>query len=142
MGIDTPLTRWLSPPHLRLLGPFLRFGVVGVLGFVVDTATVYATMGWVGLYGAGLLAYLVAASVNWGINRVWTFRGQGSGPAYRQWGAFLAANLVGFGLNRGAYFSLIFLSPVCAAHPVLAVAAGAIAGLAANFHLSRTRVFR
>ena len=31
-----------TPERLLLLGQFLRFGVVGTLGFLVDTAVVYA----------------------------------------------------------------------------------------------------
>lgn len=128
--------------RLPLLGQFLRFGTVGVAGFLVDTATVYATRGALGLYGAGLLAYLTAATANWLLNRVWTFRGQGAGPAHRQWAAYLAANLLGFVLNRGTYALLVTFSAAAAAEPVLAVAAGAIAGMFLNFHLSRSVVFR
>jgi putative flippase GtrA len=127
---------------LPLLLQFLRFGTVGVAGFVVDTATVYATRGALGLYGAGLVAYLTAATATWLFNRLWTFRGHGSGPAHRQWMAFLATNLLGFTLNRGTYFTLVTISATCAAEPVFAVAAGALAGMFLNFHLSRSVVFR
>ncbi len=121
---------------------FLRFGIVGTFGFLVDTATVYATRGMLGLYGAGLLAFLVAATANWAINRVWTFRGMGSGALHRQWAMFLAANSLGFVLNRGAYFILVTVSALCAANPVIAVGAGSITGMFANFTLSRRLVFR
>jgi putative flippase GtrA len=121
---------------------FLKFGVVGAIGFVVDTATVYGLRSSVGIYAAGLLAYFVAATVNWGLNRAWTFRGRGAGPAHRQWATFLAANLLGFLLNRGTFVALVALVPLCAAQPVLAVAAGAGAGMFLNFALSRNYVFR
>ncbi len=127
---------------LPLLAQFLRFGTVGVAGFVVDTATVYATRGALGLYGAGAIAYLTAATATWLFNRIWTFRGRGSGPVHRQWLAFLAANLLGFTLNRGTYAVLVTFSVTCADEPVYAVAAGAIAGMFVNFHLSRSVVFR
>lgn len=125
-----------------LVRQFLRFGTVGVFGFFVDTATVYALRSLVGLYVAGMLSYLVAATANWAIHRVWTFRGMGSAPAHRQWLLFLTTNLGGFALNRGTYAALIFFSPLCHAHPVLAIAAGAGAGMFLNFHLSRTVAFR
>ena len=124
------------------LAQFLRFGVVGAIGFVFDTATVYATRFTLGLYGAGLLAYFVAATATWFLNRRWTFRGQSSGSAFRQWVRFLLANGVGFVLNRGLYSILVTVAPICAANPVLAVAAGSIAGMFANFGLSRRLVFR
>ncbi len=140
------LLRRLTPRiwhgHLPVMAEFLRFGTVGAGGFIVDTATVYATRGALGLYGAGAVAYVVAASANWLLNRLWTFRGRGGGPAHRQWLNFLGANLLGFVLNRGAYFTLVTVSAVCARQPVLAVAAGAVVGMLLNFHLSRSYVFR
>ena len=131
---------------MRLLDPaliaqFLRFGTVGGIGFVIDTAVVYALRGALGLYGAGMVSYLVAASCNWALNRVWTFRGLGEGPAHRQWARFMAANLVGFVLNRGTYAILVTWVPLCARQPVFAVAAGSVAGMFVNFALSRRVVF-
>jgi putative flippase GtrA len=128
--------------RIALLAQFLRFGVVGVAGFGVDTATVYALRGRLGLYGAGMTAYVVAATVTWALNRAWTFRGRGQGPAHRQWALFLATNFGGFILNRGTYVALIATSALCVRYPVLAVAAGAIAGMFANFAASRQLVFR
>jgi putative flippase GtrA len=137
-----PLRRAATPARLRLASQFVRFGLVGLAGFVVDTAIVYATRGPLTLYGAGVLAYVVAASVNWLLNRIWTFRGQGSGSAHRQWIRFLAANLIGFVLNRGTFALLVTFIAVAAAQPVIATAAGAIAGMFVNFSLSRRMVFR
>src|SRR6201999_2604046 len=108
---------------------FMRFGVVGLAGLVVDTATVYGLRHALGLYGAGLVAYLTAATGNWVLNRIWTFRGQGSGPAHRQWAMFMLANLGGFVLNRGTYGLLVTFLSAAAAQPVIATAAGAIAGM-------------
>jgi putative flippase GtrA len=125
-----------------MLRQFLQFGVIGVLGFVWDTATVYATAPVIGLYGAGVVAYVVACSINWVLNRVWTYRHLAHGAMHRQWMMFLAANAVGFVINRGTYFSLIASVPVCHDKPVLAVAAGAVAGMFINFFLSRRLVFR
>lgn len=140
----------MQDKSLRLRGPwfnaalvaqFLRFGAVGACGFVVDTATVYALRGTLGLYGAGMVSYLLAATSNWALNRAWTFRGQGDGPAHRQWARFMVANLAGFVLNRGTYAALVTWVPLCAAEPVFAVAAGSVAGMFVNFGLSRRMVF-
>jgi putative flippase GtrA len=128
--------------RVAALAQFVRFGGVGLIGLVIDTASVYALRDALGLYGAGLVAYVVAASGNWGLNRVWTFRGQGSGPAHRQWGRFMATNLVGFALNRGTYALLVTFVAVAARQPVIATSAGAIAGIFVNFTLSRRLVFR
>lgn len=132
----------LTHRHASLLLQFLRFGVVGGIGWMADTATVYALRPALGVVAAGLLAYPVAASVTWAINRAWTFRGQGEGSAWRQWVRFLAGNTLGFALNRGSYVVLVSSFAVIAENPVIATAAGAIAGMFVNFHVSRKVVFR
>jgi putative flippase GtrA len=140
--LPAPLRRHTTPARITWAAQFFAFGCVGVAGFVLDTATVYALRHSLGLYGAGMVAYLVAGSGNWALNRIWTFRGHGGGPAHRQWALFLAANLVGFVLNRGTYALLITFVAACAEQPVYAVAGGAIAGMFVNFSFSRKLVFR
>ena len=129
----------LQPANVAQL---LKFATVGSLGFLADTAVVYALRGPLGLYAAGMVSYILVASANWALNRVWTFRGLGSRPAHLQWASFLLTNLLGLVLNRGTYAVLIATVPLCAAQPVLAVAAGSVAGMAINFTLSRRVVFR
>ena len=142
-ALPAPVRRRVQPEHVRLLAQFVQFGTVGVVGFLVDTAVVYAVAGWAGLYVAGALAYAVAVTTTWWLNRIWTFRGRGGGvAAHRQWLAFVAANVPGLILNLGTYFVLVTLVSLCAAHPELAIAAGALAGMFANFALSRAVVFR
>jgi putative flippase GtrA len=134
--------RLLGPRLAALLFEFLRFGTVGFLGFLVDNATVYGSRAAIGLYWGGALAYLTAATTTWLVNRLWTFRGRGTGPAHRQWALFLAVNLIGFILNRGTYAVLITFSQTAANNPVIAIFAGTLMGMFLNFHFSRTVVFR
>jgi putative flippase GtrA len=144
---QTILGRVLDWPPVSLaqrlgFAQFLRFGVVGVVGFLVDTTTVYTLLGTLGLYGAGVAGFVTAASGNWLLNRVWTFRGKGSGPAHRQWAMFMVTNLGGFILNRGTYALLVTYVAAAARQPVIGIAAGAVAGMMLNFNLSRRLVFR
>ena len=142
-GILSRIESTLGPERFQLLLEFLRFGVVGTIGFVVDTAVLYAGLALgLGLYGGRAVSYLVAATTTWALNRLWTFRGRGDGPVHQQWALFLLVNLIGFAMNYGTYAALIAFVPVVAAHPVLGVAAGAIAGMFGNFVLSRQLVFR
>ena len=137
-----PLRRIATPARVVLAQEFLRFGVVGVIGFLVDTTTVYGLRGALGLYGAGAVAYVTASTSNWILNRIWTFRGRSTGRAHHQWMKFLMANLIGFVLNRGTYALLVTFVAIAAAQPVIAIAAGSIAGMFVNFSLSRRLVFR
>ena len=121
---------------------FIKFGVVGGIGFILDTLSVYGFRPLMGLYLAGLAAYVIAATGTWAMNWLWTFRGLGTGSALRQWAKFMTANFAGFLLNRGTFFFLITAFPLVAASPVIAVAAGSMAGMIVNFGLSQRIVFR
>lgn len=141
--IGPVLTRMLGAERAALAQEFLRFGVVGTIGFLVDSGVLYGMIGLgAGLYLGRAISYVAAATATWGLNRVWTFRGRGSGPVHRQWAMFVAVNLVGFALNYGTYAALVATTPLVAAHPILGVAAGSIAGMFTNFILSRRLVFR
>ena len=121
---------------------FIRFGIVGTLGFVWDTGIVYMLRPFVSLYVAGTCSFIVAATINWIINRLWTFRHLEHAAAHVQWVKFLIANAVGFVVNRGTFFLLVALSPLVVKHPVIGIAAGSAAGLIFNYLLSKRFVFR
>lgn len=121
---------------------FIRFGIIGALGFVWDTSTVYALRHFTNLYIAGTCGFLVAASLNWVLHRVWTFRHVQHGAAHVQWAKFLLANVLGFSFNRGTFFVLVAFVPLVVRHPVLGTAAGACVGLGFNYVLSKRFVFR
>ncbi len=142
MDLVARITRDLPSRHQQVAADFLRFGMVGAIGFCFDAGTVYALKGLLGLYGAGVVSFFVAATANWALNRAWTFRHRMHAAAHVQWARFLGVNLIGFILNRGAYFTLIAATMIARQYPILAVAAGAVSGLALNFLLSRRIVFR
>jgi len=127
--------------RLGLSESFIRFGIVGTLGFVWDTGTVYILRNVTNLYVAGTCSFLVAATLNWIINRLWTFRHVQHAAAHVQWAKFIVANAVGFVVNRGAFFLLVALSPLVVKHPVIGIAAGSAAGLVFNYFLSKRFVF-
>jgi len=123
---------------------FLRFGAVGTVGFLVDSAVLLGMLALgLGPYGGRVISYVAAASSTFALNRAWTFRSASrDAPVASQWGRFLLLNLVGFAANYGTYAALIASVPVVAAHPVLGVAAGSVAGMFINFGLSRRFVFK
>ncbi len=120
---------------------FIRFGIVGGMGFCWDTGTVYALKGIIGIYAAGTISFLVAGTVNWAVNRLWTFRHLDHIMAHHQLMRFLLANSIGFVFNRGTFFTLVAISAVCRNQPVLPVIAGSAMGLTFNYYLSKKFVF-
>ena len=130
------------PPRKTWSTEFLRFGVVGAVGFAVNVSVVYATRYWFGLYLAGFAAWMVAATVTWQLNRTWTFRSHsGRRPLHREWAWFLAVNFAGFLLYYPTYISLVTYLSSFAAQPILAIFAGMLVSMTANFVLSRRYVF-
>jgi putative flippase GtrA len=132
----------IGPERSRAVLQFFRFGVVGTVGFIVDTSVLYTGLAFgLGLYWGRAVSYVVAATTTWALNRAWTFRGQGTAPALQQWATFLLVCLVGFACNYGTYVVVVSSVPFAAQHPILGVAAGALAGMMGNFLLSRRFVF-
>ncbi|MEI6159546.1 MAG: GtrA family protein [Roseococcus sp.] len=128
----------------KLIEQFLRFGVVGTVGFLVDSAALLGMLALgLGPYGGRVVSYLAAASTTFALNRAWTFRtAKRDAPVAAQWGRFVLLNLVGFAANYGTYAALIATTPLVAEYPVLGVAAGSVAGMFINFGLSRRFVFQ
>jgi len=78
--------------------------------------------------------------VTWALNRTFTFKHTGARGS--QWLRFVLANAIGGFVNFGAYAALVSTLPFVHAHPVIAVAAGSLAGMGFNFTLSKWLVFR
>ena len=118
----------------------LRFGLVGVAGFLVNAGLVAALAGPAGPVRAQAVAFPAAASVTWWLNRRFTFGASGR-AWHREWLRYLGANALGWAANNGTYLALVLGSAWAAQHPVPAVAAGSLAGMAFNFVCSRRFVF-
>lgn len=117
---------------------FLRFCVVGGIGFCTDAGLLQAGIHFfsLGPLTARIPSFLIAVLVTWYLNRAFTFRMpersfRSSFPAY------IAANSVGLALNVGVYAAGVLLSPALAQTPLIPLAAGAVLGLAFNFAASR-----
>ncbi len=91
---------------------------------------------------ARALSYLCAATSTWALNRIWTFK-SADRSLLRQWATFLSANAFGGLINYATSAGCALLFPALVTRmPVLALAAGALAGLGANYMLSKRYVFR
>jgi putative flippase GtrA len=123
---------------------FAKFSCIGIAGFLVDAGVFQALVSFAGVspYIAKILSFPVAATVSWWLNRTYTYASSGRVGAGSQWAQSLAVNVVG-GLANYAVFAAVYAAvPLATAYPVMAVAAGAVAGLVFNFTLSDKLVFR
>ena len=124
----------------------LRFGVVGVLGLLVDVAVLYLGL-WLGLgyYAGRMLSFLCAVWVTWRCNRRYTFiraHGAGSPSPWREWCRYLAAMALGGGVNFAAYSAALLVLPPGAWLGAAAVAIGSLAGMSVNFISAKFFVFK
>lgn len=93
----------------RLVAQLARFGVVGAVGFVVDTGIFNLLRATVlspdevhsGPFWAKVVSTIVAIFVNWMGNRYWTFREQRRAVATREGIEFVVVSLGGMVISLG-----------------------------------------
>jgi len=122
---------------------FLLFALSGVAGFVVDASILYGLTRFL-QYGpilAQILAFSMAVTVTWLINRRITFAHKASPDWMKEWSRFVAANSIGAFVNNGVYVALVLTTQTFHDQPVLAVVMGSLAGLGFNFAATRAWVF-
>jgi putative flippase GtrA len=127
----------------RALPQFLRFGAVGVVGFCVDAAALYACVLVLHTdpYSGRVISYLIAATSTWALNRKFTFRDADRSAPHRQWAKFVAVNAIGGAVNYCVYAAIVTFAPPHSLVPLIGVAAGSLSGLLFNFLASRRLVF-
>jgi putative flippase GtrA len=124
-----------------LLGQIWRFGLVGVVGYIVNAGLVESLVLNMGPLHAQMLAFPAAVTVTWWLNRRFTF-GASHHAIHHEWLRYVLANMLGWTANNGAYLWMIFSVPLAYQHPALAVAVGSLAGMVLNFSASRLIVFK
>ena len=86
---------------MAFLFKFIKFGIVGFSGLFVDFGITYIFKEWLKIqkYIANSIGFTAAATSNYVLNRVWTFRSQDPNIAL-EYTEFLLISLVGLGLNN------------------------------------------
>lgn len=96
-----------------LITKFLKFGIVGASGMVVDFGILYLLRDIVGLpdLWANTISFTCAATSNYFLNRIWTFRSHEKqvGVEYMK---FFLVSVVGLGINNGVLLLSHLLWPV------------------------------
>lgn len=121
---------------------FLRFCVVGALGFVTDFSVLYLAVKWLGAgtLSGRLLSFLVAATVTWKVNRHFTFAKGGKGSV-REWLQYLLLTGIGGLINVGVYQIWLSLTDHGTLNLFLAVVAGSAVAMLFNYMVSKRAVF-
>ena len=126
---------------MRETSQFLRFCLTGALGFVTDAGVTLALVSGAAMHvaPARILAFLVAGTVTWWINRHFTFRTSGGAS---NWLHYLLTTGVGAGINFVIYLGVIRLLGSTPLQLLAAVGAGSSVALFFNYFVSRRWIFR
>jgi putative flippase GtrA len=84
-----------------ILMRFVRFGIVGVSGTLIDFGVTWLCkekLHW-NKYLSNSIGFILAATNNYTWNRLWTFESQNS-EIFREYGSFVLIALIGLGLNN------------------------------------------
>lgn len=130
-------------PQIRFTAPatFIRFCMVGSIGFAVDAGVLSALVHWgdVNPYAARLCSMALAMTTTWWLNRHFTFRVP-QPPRLWEWLRFCAVNAFGAVLNYSVYALVLMTWPGIL--PAVAAFAGSLAGVVSNYSGARWLVFR
>ena len=129
---------------MKLSSQILRFGISGILAFLVDAMVLHWAMQiGTGFYLGRAISFFLAATFTWLFNRKITFGNvTPTQSIWREWTTYLAAMLLGGVVNYLVSAWLYREFELVSQWPVLAVAAGSIAGLIFNFSAAKFVVFR
>ncbi|MDF7677706.1 GtrA family protein [Acetobacteraceae bacterium ESL0709] len=122
---------------------FIRFGLVGTSGLGVDWLSLKIFLSFMSFSPAICSAYIISASWNWMLNRLWTFRktSHDRHKASTQWFRFIIATLPGFFANRSIALLLHYYVPSIRQENLLILFCGALGGMTINFLLTKYCVF-
>jgi putative flippase GtrA len=122
---------------------FMRFGVVGAVGFVLDAGILQLLLlaGW-GPIAARAVAIPLAVFGTWALNRGFTFPEAQAGPALPSLARYAAVSAVGASVNFGVYTLLVLASPLLAAHPLAPLAIASVIAMLVNYLGSKHFAFK
>ena len=123
---------------------FLRFGVVGAVGFMVDALVLHGLTGLAGLnpFLGQAIAFPVAVLVTWPLNRMWTFKTREQDGRIKQAAVYFGVQCAGFAANYVVYSAALVAMPVLRHWLVVPLALGAALGLCVTFLGSKHLAFR
>lgn len=131
-------------PLLRRLGPsFLRYLLVGGLGFLVDAGLLELFIFFdLSVYAARGLSMTLAIGVTYLLHKNFTFT-DAVKPAKTsaQAAGFVACQLAAAAINYGLFCGVLAILPVGFVFRMVALCSGVAAGLAFNFVVLRLFVF-
>jgi putative flippase GtrA len=128
---------------MKVVRELVLFGLVGVIGFLVDSGVLYLLKSSMGLYYGRLFSFISAVLTTWILNRHLTFSKRASGLSlFTEFSRYFGLMLGGGVVNYASYALLVYFIEFVARQPVWGVAVGSCAGMMVNYLLARFFIFR
>lgn len=109
--------------RLNYLPRWLRFAMVGGLGFTIDSSILALGVHVYGIdpFSGRAISFSCAIVITWLLNRWFTFRLGIFNLNGQEFVRYLVSGLLGLGINIGIYLKLISEVPLTLRYPVLAL---------------------
>lgn len=121
----------------------LLFAGAGAAGFVADVLVLYAAIALgSGYYLGRAVSFTCAATVTWLINRKYTFDAAPSRSLVGEWTKYVLAMIGGGIINYSCYAVVVFYMPGRPLSGFAGVFAGSLAGMFANYFVSKNVIFK
>lgn len=138
-----PLIERARPITDRIEPAFLRYGLVGATGFVVDALILHAaTHAGLNYFSGRLVSFSVAVVCTWQLNRSFTFRTPAAHGKAKEAALYVAVQCAGGAANIGVYSAAILIAPVLKDWLLIPLAVGSAAGLGLTYLGSKHLAFK
>lgn len=123
---------------------FMRFGIVGTLGFVVDAGVMQLLVSFAGAGAIEARAVSIPTAVlaTWALNRTFTFGKTAEDAAWPSLARYAAVSAAGATVNFVVYSALVLASSTLAARPMIPLAIASVVALIFNYLGSKHFAFR
>lgn len=123
--------------------PFLRFMVVGSIGFCIDggVLTILQYQGWNVFFARGV-SFILAVTTTWLLHLAWTFGKNVLSKPIRKYSTYLAIQISGATLNICIFSFLILLFPFLGEAPLIPLALASLVALIFNYSATSYYLFK
>ena len=122
---------------------FIKFGIVGVLGFIVDSSLLIYCVDNLefNIVVSRLISFSCAVFVTWGINRIFTFKYDNKSNKSKEYSKYFFIQVLGAMINFSIFITLIYMVDALKSMLLIPLFVGAIVSLFFNFKFTKMKVY-
>lgn len=121
--------------------PIFNFGVAGIVGYIVDVTVLLSINPFLGPHTARLISFCAAIVTTWLINRKFTFIVNDHFNILHEFARYFITSIGGGALNIIVYSLLVSIFNLPTILLPVAVGAGALSGMLANYFLAKKYIY-